>query len=66
VVVADKECEHTSVTASPSGTTPSRNAEEPVGGNSVGATLEGEYVAELIDLLVRKGARVAIQAEDRR
>ena len=66
VVVAEKECEHTSVTASSGGPTLSPNAEVPGSSNSAGAALEGKCVAELIALLVRKGARVVIQTEDRR
>jgi len=66
VVVADKGREDTSVTSSPCGMTLSPDAEVPVRVNSVGAALEGKCLAELIALLVRKGARVVIQTEDRR
>jgi len=66
VVVAEKECEHTSVTASSGGPTFSTDAEEPGSGNSARAALEGKCVAELIALLIRKGARVVTQTEDRR
>jgi len=66
VVVADKECEHTSVTASSGGPTFSPNAEAPGSRDSAGAALEERCVAEFIALLVRKGARVVIQTEDRR
>ena len=66
MVVADKECEHISVIASSGGPTSSPKAEVPGSGNSAGAALEGTCVAELIALLVRKGARVVIQTEDRR
>jgi hypothetical protein len=64
VVVADKGREDTSVTSSPCGPTLSPDAEVPGSGNSAGAALEGKCVAELIALLVRKGARVAIQTEE--
>ena len=66
MVVADKEYEHTSVTASLGGPTFSPNAEVFGSGNLAGAALEGKCLAELIALLVRKGARVVIQTEDRR
>jgi hypothetical protein len=66
VVVTDKECEHSSVTASSGGPTFSPNAEVPESETSRGTALEGKCVAELIALLVRKGARVVIQTEDRR
>ena len=63
MVVADKERERTFVTASSGGPTFSPNAEVPESGHSAGAALEGKCVAELIALLVRKGARVVIQTE---
>jgi hypothetical protein len=42
------------------------NSEEPASATSAGATLEGEYLSEFIDLLVRKGAQVIIQTKERR
>jgi hypothetical protein len=66
VVVADKECEQTSVIASSASPTFSPNADVRVGGNSAESALEEKCVAEFIALLVRKGARVVIQTEDRR
>jgi hypothetical protein len=44
----------------------SLNSEEPASASSARTTLEGEYLSEFIDLLVRKGARVTIQTKDRR
>jgi len=37
------------------------SSEEPISRKSGRANLEGEYLSEFIDLLVKKGARVAIQ-----
>ena len=44
----------------------SPNSKEPASATSARATLEGEYLSEFIDLLVRKGAQVIIQTKERR
>jgi len=63
LVAADKRCEQPSASSS-GGATSSPDSEESVSGKSAKATLEGEYLSEFIDLLVRKGARVANRAQD--
>jgi len=59
LVAADKRCEQPSAASSSGGATSSPDSEESVSEKSAKATLEGEYLSEFIDLLVRKGARVA-------
>jgi len=66
VDVRDMGVDHASLAFSCGDPTLSPNSEEPASGKSGRATLEGEHLSEFIDLLVRKGVRVAIQIENRR
>lgn len=64
LVVTDKRCEQPSAASSSGGATSSPDSEESVSETSARATLEGEYLSEFIDLLARKGARVANRTQD--
>jgi hypothetical protein len=66
LAVADERCNYVSVASSCGGRTLAPNCEEPANGKCGRATLEGEYLSEFIDLLVRKSVRVVIQTENRR
>jgi hypothetical protein len=63
---ADESRDSASDTSLCANSTLSPGSEEPRSGDSVAVNLEGKYLSEFIDLLVQKGARVVIHAEDGR
>jgi hypothetical protein len=66
LAVADERCEDASVASLSAGPELSHDCEKPASGKCGRATLEGEYLSEFIDILVRKGAQVVIHTENRR
>jgi len=66
LAVADQRCEDASMASSSAGSTLSTDCEKPASGKCRRATLEGEYLSEFIDILVKKGAQVVSQTDKRR